>query len=222
MPKAFTLIEMLVVISIMAVLIGLLLPALGRAKYQARIAQCQSNLRQIGVAIYNYSISNNGTVPQGPADPIPPYYPMPYMTTSQVQAAVSTDWIPVGYGLIKNIYLNDERAFFCPGDDDQIDVDQELNRFDSASHVFSSYMYRHSFPSGKNMLDDPGLNANGRLATTLLIDRNYGEQSNHAGEQVNILFNDGHVRQHANNENQFTFSGFAMEPVFQTADATTN
>lgn len=57
--RAFTLIELLVVIAIIALLMAILMPALRRAKEQARRSACQSNMRQIGIAIATYESASN-------------------------------------------------------------------------------------------------------------------------------------------------------------------
>jgi prepilin-type N-terminal cleavage/methylation domain-containing protein len=64
--RAFTLIELLVVISVIATLMAVLLPALSRARQQARAVACQANLRQWGVAFNLYAQDNEGRLPKYP------------------------------------------------------------------------------------------------------------------------------------------------------------
>jgi prepilin-type N-terminal cleavage/methylation domain-containing protein len=61
--RAFTLIELLVVVAIISVLVALLLPALGRAREEARATQCMGNMRQIGLVMGLYQNDYGNMLP---------------------------------------------------------------------------------------------------------------------------------------------------------------
>ena len=105
---AFTLVELLVVIGIIAVLVSILLPSLNRAREQAKRAKCLNNLRQIGMAFVMYNNENKG------------WYPF----HADGNAKYAEDWIH--WQQIRNIkdsavyrYLGtaDPSIFRCPSDD---------------------------------------------------------------------------------------------------------
>ena len=62
-PLGFSLVELLVVISIIALLVGIALPAMSRVRQSARIAQCKSNLGQVGSAMHLYLQDNRQVLP---------------------------------------------------------------------------------------------------------------------------------------------------------------
>ena len=77
--KGFTLVELLVVIGIIALLISILLAALGKVRDQASPIKCASNMRQLAMSLVNYSAENRGKFPPninqlvpGPTDPTAP------------------------------------------------------------------------------------------------------------------------------------------------------
>ena len=237
---AFSLVELLVVIGIIALLIGLLLPALTAARDETQLTLCASRQRQLGVGVHNYASAHDAVLPAGPDKPMPKPYDPSYDLD---QVALNILWAaprgpssnyPNGalanHGVLLDGYLSTNTAANCPDPSNPSLLATNLKSIESSGDDgLSNYVYRNFDQTTQRRVHRLGRNEAGDRATVLAFDLNQHVPAglagpdpivslNHNAKAVNALYHDGSVSRYLNTNDRFKFrqQDYAGFPGFGT------
>lgn len=197
MKRAFTLVEILVVIAIIMLLAAILFPVFATARERARSASCQSNLKQLGTAMTMY-IGDWERYPYA-VDPVDKYAPQIWQNQEDAEGITIAEMQLLTVAM--DSYIKNAGVWRCPSDtgfDQPDDISWQLNGEPTYPSCFekyqSSYFYRTQlaflklsddflkFPAQTNLLFD----GHGDWHTTGVL----GWRQ----KRYNVLFADGHVK----------------------------
>lgn len=204
---AFTLVELLVVIGVIAVLVSLLLPALSQARRAAVDVACKSNLRQLGNMMHAYASENRGFLPGILANRLADEFPnWKQRLSPPIERAAKVYECPAETGIVEyphqktnakfyamNMYLvrlPDPEPYSTGAHHDNYWVNKRLSAVRSASESGLVFEARRSEQRASTYAVIPGSFALSRLAD---LKRHYRRQSN-------VLMVDAHVEARRANE----------------------
>ena len=221
-PRAFTLVELLVVMGIIAILMGLLMPALSAARKQANVIKCLANIHSQLQAIFIYANDNRGRLVCGSANPLlypgqGPIAPINSLATFQFWLGLNQE--PSGLGVLLENGAFPYDILFCPTDT-LADPPAEYDKMQchSSDIAWCSYLYRQldgqELTPPKTQLSNLGNNGQHLPIRALIMDmqcimewQGLPIKRPHEGKLCCIGFTDGSAISAPNTDENFTLMG---------------
>ncbi len=197
-PRGFSMIELLVVLSIVMVLTGLLMPGITRARAGALRLMCGTNLRQIGIGLMLHGDDENGVLPPSYMQERGLFAEMGAINTGLTDDPTRRPSYD-GLGILwEKRYVDSPRCFYCPAHHHSHTFEAHADSFDSIDGHFTRRIYSNYHFTGPFRFDESrqvvdggfrNLNRGGRLVLVTDSLRSVEDFNHDAG--INILYSDG-------------------------------